>query len=147
MTTHPNCLFVCLFSHTFSWIRCAILNNLYYIVDNNRDEVSQIKAGKTRMEKVRNEEIRRRVDMQPAEQTRSGVDHTSRGWHQRLPRLKHSWSSPLQKTTKGKATKSLGRRCTEMVQCDWNPDDMSTTGWWTDVRLYIHSTPMAENFD
>ena len=41
-------------------------------VDKNRDEVMRciIKAaGTTRMDKIRNEEIRRRVNMQPAEQT------------------------------------------------------------------------------
>ena len=49
-------------------------------------------AGKTRMDKIRNEEIRRRLNMQPAEQTRtrSGGGHTSKGWHQRLLRAKHS---------------------------------------------------------
>ena len=49
-------------------------------------------AGKTRMDKIRNDEIRRRVNMQPAEQTRirSGGGHMSRGWHQQLPRVEHS---------------------------------------------------------
>ena len=49
-------------------------------------------AGKTRVDKIRNEEIRRRVNMQPAEQTRtiSGGGPTSKGWHQRLPIAKHS---------------------------------------------------------
>ena len=38
-------------------------------------------AGKTRMDKIRNEEIRRRINIQPAEQTRikSCGGHTSRG--------------------------------------------------------------------
>ena len=45
-------------------------------------------AGKTRMDKIRNEEIRRRVNMQPAEQTanknkiRTGGGHMSKEWHQ-----------------------------------------------------------------
>ena len=37
------------------------------------------------------------------------------------------------KTTKGKATKSLERQYTEMVQWDWDPDDRTTTGWRTDA--------------
>ena len=46
-------------------------------------------AGKTRMGKIRNEAIRRRVNMQPAV-SRSGGGHKSRGWHQQIPRVKHS---------------------------------------------------------
>ncbi len=51
-------------------------------------------TGKTRMDKIRNEQITRRVNMQPEEKTAnrtiSGGGHMSRGWHQRLPRVKHS---------------------------------------------------------
>ena len=76
------------------------------------------------MDKIRNEEIRRRVNMQPAEQTRirSGGGHMSRGWHQQLPRVEHS-DPPSRKTTKGKATKSMRRRRSEMVRGDGDPDD------------------------
>ena len=54
----------------------AIKRTVYFVavirkadVDNNKDYVSRKTAGKTRMDMIRNEEIRRRVNMQPAEQT------------------------------------------------------------------------------
>ena len=50
-------------------------------------------AGNTRMDKIRKEEISRRVNMQPAEQTanKNKIRWWShvKGWHQRLPRAKH----------------------------------------------------------
>ena len=69
------------------------------------------------MDKIRSEELRRRVNMQTAEQTRtrSGGGHTSKGWHQRIP--EQSTRDPARSTTtERKTTKSRGRRCTEMVQ-------------------------------
>ena len=83
-------------------------------------------AGNTKLDKIRSEEIRRLVNMQPAEQkqtrTRSGGGHTSKGWYPGSP--EQSTRDPSRRmTTEGKATKSLGRLCTEMVQGDGNPDD------------------------
>ena len=102
-------------------------------------------AGKTRMDKIRNEEIRRRVNMQPAEQTAN--KNKIRWWlhvKRMAPTAPHSKALVIHlvgKTTKGKATKSVGRWCSEMVQGDWDPDDRCQQ---LDVRLYIHLTPIAE---
>ena len=54
-------------------------------VDTNRDEVSQKTAGKTRMDQIRNEEIRRRVHMQPAEQT--AYKNKIRWWWSHVKRM------------------------------------------------------------
>ena len=108
-------------------------------------------AGKTRMDKIRNEEIRRRVNMQPAQQTsnktRSGGGHTSKGWHQRLPRAKHSWSSQKD-DDRGEGHEIAGKMMYRDGTMRWESRWQTwTTGSRRDVRLYIHSTPMAEEFD
>ena len=70
-------------------------------------------AGKTRMDKIRNEEIRRRVNMQPAEQT---ANKNKIRWWSHIKRMaptappEQSTRDPSRRTTtEGKATKSLGR--------------------------------------
>ena len=69
-------------------------------------------AGKTRMDKIKNEEIRRRVNMQPAEQT---ANKNKIRWWSPVKRMtptaptKQSTRDPARRTTtEGKATKSLG---------------------------------------
>ena len=69
-------------------------------------------AGKTRMDKIRNEEIRRRVNMQPAEQTSN--TNKIRWWShikRMSPTAPQSKASNLYRgtTTEGKAKKPLGR--------------------------------------
>ena len=66
------------------------------------------------MAKIRNEEIRRRLNTQPAEQTSN--KNRIRWW---------SHVKRMVPTTKGKATKSLGRQYTEVVHEFGDPDDRS----------------------
>ena len=76
-------------------------------------------AGKTRMNTIRNEEIRRRVYMQSAEQTAN--KNKIRWWsHVKrvAPTAPRSKALVSKNTIRGKAVKSLGRRYTEIVQRD-----------------------------
>ena len=70
-------------------------------------------AGKTRMDKIRNEEIRRRVNMQPAEQT---ANKNKIRWRSHIKRMaptatqrKCTRDPARRTTTERKATKPLGR--------------------------------------
>ena len=93
----------------------------------------------------------RRVNMQPAEQTRtrtiSGGGHTSKGWHQGLPRAKHSWYSQKD-DDRWEGHKIAGRLMYRDGTRRWESRWQTwTTGSRRYVRLSIHSTPIAEEFD
>ena len=105
---------------------------------------------KIRMDKIRNEEIRRRVNMQPVEQT---ANKNKIRWWSHVKR-----TAPTAPQSKALVIQPEGRRPRGRPRIDgktmfrdgtmrWGSRwPMSTTGWRTDVRLYIHSTPMTEQF-
>ena len=81
-------------------------------------------AGKTRMDKIGNEDIRRRVNMQSAEQTANKIRWWSHFKRMAPTAPRANTRDPARRTTtEGKATKSLGVWCTDMVQGDVNPYD------------------------
>ena len=68
--------------------------------------------------------------------TRSGGGHTSKGWHQRLPRVKHSWSSQKE-DDRGEGHETAGKIMYRDGTMRWESRwQMWTTGSRRDVRLY-----------
>ena len=98
------------------------------------------------MDKIGNEEIRWRVNMQQAVQIahtniRSGDRHTSRRWHQQLPIVRRLRGRPR--------NRCMGRRYRNRTMSTLMIPMIVVSNWVNNRRMtvYIHSEPMAEEFD